>query len=163
MEKTANDLLITIDNVLPLLQNLTEPAVSARTAPGKWSKKEIMGHLIDSACNNQQKFVRIVLAEGAHVDFVGYKQDSWVAAQAYQSASWADLLALWAAYNRQLAHFIRHIPQTKHGADLSIDGVGCFRLDFIVPDYVEHLRHHLKAVLPDTGLERRFSNVYGAY
>jgi hypothetical protein len=162
MEKVANDLLATLKQVLPLLQNLTEPTVSERPAPGKWSKKEIIGHLIDSACNNQQKFVRMTIAENGHVDFVGYRQDDWVAMQAYQSANWTDLIALWAAYNRQLAHFIRHIPETKHSADILIDGVGPFRLDYIVPDYVEHLRHHLKAVLPDAGLESRFSNVYGA-
>lgn len=162
MQKTANYLLETLDHVLPLLQKLTEEAVSQRPAPGKWSKKEIIGHLIDSACNNQQKFVRMMLIEGGHLDFVGYQQDDWVAVQAYQSASWPELIALWAAYNRQLAHLIRHIPADKHGSTISIEGSKPFRLDFIVPDYVEHLRHHLIAVLPDAGLDSRFSNVYEA-
>lgn len=162
MQQTANDLIHIVEEVLPRLQNLTEAAVSQRPAPGKWSKKEIIGHLADSACNNQQKFVRMLLAENGHLDFIGYQQDRWVTVQAYQSAPWPELVALWAAYNRQLAHFIRHIPADKGGSTINIDGVGPFRLDFIVPDYVQHLRHHLKAVLPEAGLESTFSNVYGA-
>lgn len=162
MQYTAQALLETLQIAMPYLQRLGADEVSFRPAPGKWSKKEILGHLLDSACNNQQKFVRALIAPDGHVDFVGYRQDEWVAIQGYQNASWDALLQLWYHYNVQLAHFIAQIPEAGRSNTVSIDGVGPFRIDFIAPDYVEHLRHHLKAIIPDAGIESKFSNVYGA-
>lgn len=161
MRETAAHLLQTLDQVIPLLQQITETESAHRLAPGKWSKKEIIGHLIDSAGNNQQKFVRALLSDG-HLDFVGYAQDDWVRAQHYQQADWAMLVHGWASINRLLAHLIAHADPTKLPNTLSIEGSGPFRLDFIMADYVEHLKHHLKAVLPEAGLESRFQNVYNA-
>ena len=86
MEKTAQHLLETIEKALPLLHQISAVEASAKTRPEKWSKKEILGHLIDSASNNQHKFVRIMQAE-RHVDFVGYAQNFWVAAQGYNTAN----------------------------------------------------------------------------
>lgn len=76
MRETAENLRKTVKDILPLLQNFSDKEASARPLPDKWSKKEVLGHLIDSACNNQQKFVR-TMAE-PRVDFVGYRQNHWV-------------------------------------------------------------------------------------
>ena len=143
-----------------LLRAIAESQASKRPARGKWSKKEILGHLIDSACNNQQKFVRMLGSSG-HLEFVGYAQDSWVAVQHYQEAKWLDLVRLWQAYNLHLAHVIASADPARLGNTVTIDGAGPFRLDFVMADYVEHLKHHLKAVLPDAGLSSDFENVPG--
>ncbi len=82
--------------------------------------------------------------------------------QNYQSAEWPQLVAFWKHYNLQLAHTIRHCPPEKHANTISIEGAGPFRLDFIMADYVEHLKHHLRAIIPQAGLESTFSNVYNA-
>jgi hypothetical protein len=80
-----------------------DPATAARRpAPGKWSPKEIVGHLIDSAANNHQRFVRAQEAPDQH--FPGYAQDHWVAAQDHQGSDWKVLIDLWQAYNFHLAH-----------------------------------------------------------
>ncbi len=160
MLETAHHLLQTLEHVTPLLLQISEAESTHRPAPGKWSKKEIIGHLIDSAGNNQQKFVRALHAE-AHLNFAGYAQDDWVRIQHYQQADWPALVRFWDAYNRHLAHLIAHADRAKLSNTLTIDGNGPFRLDFIMADYVEHLKHHLKAVLPEAGLESRFENVYG--
>ena len=86
MEKTAQHLLETIEQALPLLQKITDEAASEKPNPDKWSKKEILGHLIDSASNNQHKFVRTIQAT-THLDFVGYAQNFWVDAQQYNQAT----------------------------------------------------------------------------
>jgi DinB superfamily len=161
MQTAAADLLETLEQTLPLLSQISETEASVKPAPHKWSKKEILGHLIDSACNNQQKFIRTALAEG-HFDFVGYQQDHWVALQHYQEAPWSQILDLWAAYNRHLAHLIARLPADKLANTISIEGVGPFTLGFIAADYVQHLKHHLRAVLPEAGLSSTFSNVYHA-
>ena len=144
----------------PLLRALSPEAAAHRPRPGKWSPKEILGHLIDSAGNNQQKFVR-ALAATPHADFTGYAQDTWVTLQQYQLAAWPDLIDLWVSINRHLAHVMQHTPPEALTNTISIDGAGPFALHFIMADYVEHLKHHLLQILPGAPLESRFLNVYG--
>ena len=160
MKDTAQHLRETIDSVLPLLKNISDADASVKPRPEKWSNKEIIGHLIDSACNNQQKFVRTMMQP--HLDFVGYQQDNWVAFQQYNEANWTKLLETWVAYNHQIAHIIEKVAPSVLGHTISIEGVGPFTLQFIMTDYAEHLKHHLKQILPNAGLTSTFGNVYNA-
>lgn len=159
-QETACHLRETITTILPLLKNITDTEASVRPQPTKWSPKEIIGHLIDSACNNHQKFIRTM--EQPHLDFVGYKQDFWVQKQHYSHYVWDELLAFWHSYNLHLAHIIEHTEPSALSNTISIEGVGPFRLDFIMPDYIEHLKHHLRQILPDSDIQSTFSNVYNA-
>src|ERR1700677_32793 len=79
--------------------------------PGGWSRKQLIGHLIDSASNNHQRFVRAALQDS--VTLPGYEQEGWSRAQFVQDAPWSMLIALWASYNRYLAHVIAHLPDGK--------------------------------------------------
>lgn len=163
-QETAHYLCETITTILPLLQAVSDTDANIRPQPTKWSPKEIIGHLIDSASNNHQKFVRTMALPTAqpHLDFVGYKQDVWVEKQHYRLRSWEELLALWFAYNLHLAHIIEHTAQEVLSNTISIEGVGNFTLEFIMRDYVEHLKHHIRQILPESGIESAFQNVYNA-
>ena len=161
MEQTAQHLLETLEKALPLLHQFSEAEASAKPRPEKWSKKEILGHLIDSASNNQHKFVRTMQAEG-YVDFVGYAQNFWVEAQGYNKGNWLEIIALWEHFNRHLAHVIRNTPPEKLENTISIEGSDSFTLRFIMTDYVEHLKHHLKQILPEGGFVSSFENLYNA-
>lgn len=156
MEAVAQSLNALIQQIAPLLHQIQEKEAAVKPAPGKWSKKEILGHLIDSACNNQQKFVRSLISD-LPVDFAGYDQDEWVYHQHYQERAWADLVTLWAAYNRHLAHIIQSTPPSKLDNTIRISDKGPYSLRFMMPDYVEHLKHHLKQILPEQGLSSNFS------
>ena len=160
MKDIAQHLRETIASVLPKLKDISDAEASVKPQPHKWSYKEIIGHLIDSACNNQQKFVRTM--QQPHLDFVGYKQDSWVALQQYNDANWLKIIDIWAAYNHQIAHIIENVDPSVLGHTISIEGTGPFTLQFIMTDYAEHLKHHLQQVLPTAGLISSFSNVYNA-
>jgi chemotaxis regulatin CheY-phosphate phosphatase CheZ len=160
MKSTANHLKGIIDQVLPLLQNINDEQASLKPRPGKWSKKEILGHLIDSACNNQQKFVRTMAQ--SHLEFVGYAQNHWVTAQNYQKMDWHVLIAFWQAYNLHLAHVIENVNEKVLQNTILIEGAGPFTLEFIMKDYAEHLKHHLRQIVPEVGLQSIFENVYGA-
>lgn len=149
-----------LDLAEPMLRAMPPEAATQRPRPGKWSPKEILGHLIDSASNNQQKFVR-TMAAAPHVDFTGYAQDTWVALQQYQQAGWGNVIDLWLALNLHLAHIMEHTPLEALSKTVSIDGAGPFTLHFIMADYVEHLKHHLLQIFPEVPLESRFLNVYG--
>jgi hypothetical protein len=158
MLNVANHLRETIDGVLPSLEAIPDAEAGVSPAPGKWSKKEILGHLIDSACNNQQKFVRAMAASG--LNFVGYQQDFWVGSQKYDQASWKDLIALWRAYNIHIAHIIEHAAPGRLTNMITIEDAGTFTLQFIMEDYVEHLKHHLLQILPGVELTTKFQNIY---
>ena len=83
-----------------------QPAIS-----GGWSRKQILGHLIDSASNNHQRFVRALLQD--ELRWPNYDQAGCVRVQRYQDAEWRDLSAFWAAYNRMLAHVLAGAPEEK--------------------------------------------------
>ncbi len=160
MKQVAQHLRETINAVLPQLKAISDAEASMKPHPDKWSKKEIIGHLIDSAGNNQQKFVRMM--QQPHLDFVGYRQDDWVALQKYNDANWLTIIDVWTAYNHQIAHIIENVAPSVLSHTISIEGVGPFTLQFIMTDYAEHLKHHLRQVLPDAGLVSVFGNVYNA-
>jgi hypothetical protein len=134
----AAALLATLAAWHPRLLQVSETDAD-RVVGSKWTRKELLGHLLDSAVNNHQRFVR--LRQGELRGFPGYEADAWVEAGAYRSASWSQLLSLWHLFNLQLAAVVREIPETAAGhrwADKDVD------LDFLVRDYTAHMLHHLE-------------------
>src|SRR5260370_31569973 len=109
MRHTAAQLKAIVDETESRLSKLTEPEASMPSRASLWSKKEVLGHLIDSASNNHQRFVRLLLDSVLY--FPRYEQDGWNRAQQYQSAPGVNLVALWTSYNRHLAHFMASINQ----------------------------------------------------
>jgi DinB family protein len=92
MQSVAHEILSLIKDAAKQLIDIPEETASVRPAPGKWSKKEILGHLIDSASNNHQRFVRLQLSE--RVELPGYAQDDWVRVQRYQDQPWQQIIAV---------------------------------------------------------------------
>jgi hypothetical protein len=136
-----DELLATVESESKRLALIGEQEASQRPAPGKWSAKEILGHLIDSASNNHQRFVRA--QEGESLTFPKYEQDHWVRVQDYNATSWPELIELWRLYNRHLAHVIERIPTEALQIPCHILPNEKVTLGFLVEDYVVHMRHHL--------------------
>jgi hypothetical protein len=131
-----------VDEALKLFSGVNERRTTVRPATGAWCAREVLGHLIDSACNNHRRFV---VGQSSDVTrFDGYNQNEWVSRQRYHEVPWRDLVALWTAYNRHLAHVIGCTPPTAlaHAA-LAADGNSQVTVGFLMEDYVRHLRHHL--------------------
>lgn len=147
MLNVANELREVVEAARPMLDTVNDAEASLPRAADKWTRKEVLGHLIDSACNNQQKFVR-TMASG-HLDFPGYQQAHWVGSQKYNAADWGRLIAFWHAYNLHLAHIIEHVEPQLLANSITIDDHGTFTLEFIMTDYIEHMKHHLLQILPD--------------
>lgn len=140
----------------PLLRALPAATTGRRPAPDKWSPREVIGHLIDSASNNHQRFVRAAWQDD--LVFPGYTQDGWVDLQKYAEAPWGELLDLWSAFNRQLARVMAAVPEetrvrprARHNLDeiawRTVPRNQPATLDYFMADYVGHLEHHLKQVL----------------
>lgn len=145
MENISEMLRASITKAYPQLQNITPDQAAARPAPGKWSPKEIIGHLIDSAANNHQRFVRV--QEGAtHLQPYRYDQNHWVTSQNYQEAEWEELVQCWYFYNLHLCHVIRQIPESLEEITIYMLPDHPITFGFLVNDYVAHLQHHLKSI-----------------
>jgi hypothetical protein len=151
-----------IGEVLPILRAVSEPGVSVAPADA-WSAKQVLGHLIDSAANNHQRFVRAQFTDD--LVFPGYAQEEWVLVQGYQAAAWHDLLDFWSAYNLHLVRIIALIPaevrlqpRTWHNLDQlawqSVAGSTSVTLEYFMNDYVRHLKHHLCQIFDLLGLPR---------
>jgi len=124
----------------PLLDAIPELEFSFKPSSTKWSKKEILGHLIDSATNNHQRFIRIQY-ESKPIIF--YDQNQWNALSNYDTLSTKHLIQFWTIYNQHLVQLIKATPvKNLNRIGLSREGQP-FPLSFYIVDYVLHLEHHL--------------------
>jgi hypothetical protein len=141
MRELSEKLLSLVEVAEPRLREISEKESIQPILPGGWSRKQVVGHLIDSASNNHQRFVRAALQTS--LDFPGYDQTGSVRVQAVQGADWHLLVSLWATYNRYLAHIIAQLPAAKRETVCRIGSGDAVTLGFLVTDYVTHLVHHL--------------------
>lgn len=145
-----------IKKTMPLLKNIGDEASRQPRSPGKWCPREIIGHLVDSASNNHQRFVRAWFQED--LVFPGYDQDAWVSVQSYRDAPWNDLIELWRLFNLQIARLMEDTPEelllkprVRHNLDVlawkPLSREHPATLDYFMADYVAHLKHHLNQIV----------------
>lgn len=140
----ADDLAQVVTESERAFQALDEDASLKTRGEGTWSRRQILGHLIDSALNNTHRFVRA--PREAELTMPDYDQPGWVAAGGYQDRSWSSLVSLWAGLNTNLVEIIRRIPQDQLETPCRIGGSEAMTLEFVVRDYMRHLRHHLEQI-----------------
>jgi len=126
-----------------LLNAIDEVTFNEKASPNKWSKKEIIGHLIDSATNNHQRFVRAQFEDRPNI---AYDQDSWNRYSFYQQIDRRQVIDFWEVYNKQLLELIKCMPRESLQRECLV-GVQHLTLGFLINDYVEHLEHHLQQVV----------------
>lgn len=144
IEKSISRLQLLCDTIPNLLLGNNEITFSVKTKPEKWSKKEIIGHLIDSATNNHHRFVRGQFEE---TPTITYDQNKWNENNYYQQINSIQIISFWEAYNRQLLELIRHLPKEKLNYKINTGGENNPTIGFLIEDYVQHLEHHLKQVI----------------
>ena len=130
-----------VKNAPGRLVDISEAAAAHKPDPARWSKKEILGHLIDSASNNHQRMIRAQLSPV--LQFPGYEQEAWVRSNAYSTVSWQDLVNLWLLLNRHLLHVVKAMPENVLANQLVIGGRPAVTLSALVIDYLRHVDNHL--------------------
>jgi len=138
-------LAVVLEQAPARLLALSEADAGAPATGKRWSRKELIGHLIDSAGNNNQRFVRA--QQQPSMSFPRYVQDHWVAAQGYAERPWAELVELWRLYNRHLVHVMRRVPQAAFANVCEVAADEPSTLGYHMADYVRHLEHHLDQIL----------------
>lgn len=142
-----NRLRTHIDQIPTHLGSLSDTQLMYRM-PGKWSRKEILGHLIDSAINNLKRFTDAQFADGSYV-VQPYNQNELVRVNQYQNVPMNHLLELWQSLNRQIVYVVETIPEDGLAQTIQL---GQFHaehktLGWLINDYVDHLEHHLASML----------------
>ena len=135
----------TIETELPFLQEVNEERAGQPARPGGWTRKEELGHLIDSATNNHVRFVRAVNED----NYCGptYDQEVWVRVHGYNRLPWRTLYEQWYGYNSLLAHLVEQIPDDRLAAPCYIGPSDQLTLGWVVEDYVVHMQHHIDQIL----------------
>ncbi|KIC65133.1 DinB family protein [Chryseobacterium taiwanense] len=130
---------------LQRFENISEEQWSAKISPEKWSKKEILGHLCDSALSNIRRFVITQYKENENIV---YDQNFWVKAQNYQNVPTSDIINLWKFLNLQIVNVVENIPDEdlQRTCDMTKTETKIFTLEYVINDYIDHLQHHLKAI-----------------
>ena len=155
-EQFLRDFRDTVVSATARLKDIPEEQSRRKSSPDDWAPIEILGHLIDSAANNHQRFVRAQFTDD--LVFSGYEQNQWVNSQGYRDEPWSDVIQLWSAYNLHLVHVASLIPAevlTKSHSVHTLDEIAfkvvdkneSTTLEYLVRDYVVHLRHHLDQIL----------------
>lgn len=140
----AIDRLGYLCNTIPeLLTGISDSLFSEKIRPEKWSKKEIIGHLIDSATNNHQRFVRSQFEDNLQIT---YDQNNWNKYNFYQQIDKKQVIDFWTIYNKQILELIIRIPAENLQREC-FTGEKFLTLEYLINDYVEHLEHHLKQVV----------------
>lgn len=144
MEKIANRLEEIVADSVAAFHAIGEESAGRRPSLDDWSAKEVIGHLIDSAANNHHRFVRVQIGDVPPA--ASYEQAGWVRSNHYYGRSWNDLVELWSAYNRHLAHVVRHADPATLERRLPIHDGQEVTLKFVMEDYVTHMEHHVEQI-----------------
>ena len=149
MEATISELNNIISDYSVKISAISEQTFSAKPSPNKWSKKEVLGHLIDSAHNNLRRF--ICGQYEASPPKIVYEQDYWVNANAYQKMDPKEVIAMWILINGRIAAVLEQMPTSAYSkaCDTEKNSVTLHTLEWLAADYVKHLKHHLNQIIPN--------------
>jgi hypothetical protein len=145
MNDFAERLRSTVAHEEPLLRAIADSSANASPDVQRWSKKQELGHLVDSATNNRVRFAKAAL-EG-RFEGPSYDARGWVDLGGYARMGWTELVDLWKALNMALATLVSRIPEERRTAECRIGESLPASLEFVVDDYIEHMQHHLDHIL----------------
>jgi hypothetical protein len=146
MKAVIEDLQQVLNEMEPRIRAIDDDLFTAKPRPDKWSKKEVIGHLIDSAHNNLRRFIT---ARYEQRPTIVYEQDFWVNANAYQSARNEDVITLWRLLNDRICAILAAMPSSAYTAQCNTSkGEPEYKtLEWLAADYVRHLKHHMNQVV----------------
>ena len=148
MKNTIDELNSVVNAYAAKINAIPDSDFSAKPLPKKWSKKEVLGHLIDSGQNNLRRFV--VGQYEATPPKIVYEQDFWVASNGYQKMEKDSVIRLWKLVNQQIALTLQNMPAENYSkkCDTGKNEISLKTLEWLADDYVKHMKHHLNQIIP---------------
>ena len=150
MKNTIQELQQIINDYAVKISAIPEKEFAAKPLPNKWSKKEVLGHLIDSGQNNLRRFIcgQYELSP----PHIVYEQDFWVQANGYANANKGDIIQLWQLINERICIVLDTMPSTNYSktCNTSKEPSQLHSLEWLAEDYVKHMKHHLNQIIPDS-------------
>jgi hypothetical protein len=143
MKDTVEELRSIVKNYTAKITKIEAAEFSAKPLPNKWSKQEVLGHLIDSAQNNLRRFIC-----GQYETMpskIVYNQDLWVAINGYQTMKKEDVISFWVLINERIASVLEHMPESNYNKQSETSELRT--LQWLAVDYVKHLKHHLNQII----------------
>lgn len=149
MNALINELSQLLTTVAPRLKEIGEIEFASKPQPNKWSKKEVIGHLVDSAHNNLRRFI---VGQYEHNPKIIYDQDFWVDQNQYQFARQEDVILLWVSLNQRIIAVWKSMPPENYHrvCDTGKNEVSLHTLEWLAADYIKHMKHHIDQVMPGT-------------
>jgi hypothetical protein len=148
MTSVTTELRQLIEEFSSRLDSVDDVMFAAKPGPARWSSKEVLGHLIDSAHNNLRRFL---CGQYERVPpKITYEQNFWVTANSYQQANKKDLILLWSLLNQRICEILGKMPEAhlQQECDTGSDRVELHSLQSLAEDYVRHMKHHLSQIFP---------------
>ncbi|WP_316804615.1 DinB family protein [Pedobacter nototheniae] len=141
-----NEILNLVDQALIDFENIVKETWNYKPNPLKWSKKELLGHLVDSASNNIRRLIVGQYEQGVKIV---YHQDEWVCYQNYQEADVEDVKMLWKLLNGHICRVIEKIPENKlqNICDTGKGKIEMHTLAYFIEDYIVHLKYHIQQLI----------------
>jgi len=130
---------------LDYLSLSSEMEMNRKLSPEKWSKKEILGHLIDSGINNLQRFTEIQFEDKPY-RIRKYKQNELVKANNYQNAELKEIIDFWLSINNRILNLIKQQTEKTLNYEIELDSKNISNFRFLIKDYISHLEHHLNQI-----------------
>ncbi len=134
-----------IDSAYQRLMQVSESEAAMPYRLGGWLRKQVLGHLLDSAANNHVRIAHAAIS--GHFEGPGYEQEEWVRMHNYAEIPWPQLLSQWHDRNQLLGRFVEHIPESRMESPCRIGSSEPVTLRFVITDYLRHLDHHLAQIV----------------
>ena len=128
-------------------KSINEELASLKRSPDKWSKKQVLGHLCDSAINNYMRIMNLMITNGNCI-LQAYAQNEWVINGAYQNRKWNSIIYLWTTLNYSFISLVENAPKESWHLFGTYKG-DPQSFEFLVTDYVEHMKHHFNQIIAD--------------
>lgn len=145
MTETIHRLEHLLESGSEYISNSAESELNKKSSPEKWSKKEILGHLIDSGINNLQRFTEIQF-ENKPYRIRKYNQNELVTANNYKNAETKEVLAFWLSVNNRILNVIKQQTEKTLNYKIDLNNGTLTDLRFLITDYVDHMEHHLNQI-----------------
>ena len=150
MKEVTEELDSIVSEFVAKISAISEKDFAAKPLPNKWSKKEVLGHLIDSAQNNLRRF--ICGQYESTPPHIIYEQDFWVSANAYGQAKSEHVIQLWQLINMRLCDVLNAMPPGNCNKNCNTGRTSeqLRSLEWLAEDYVKHMKHHLNQIIPNS-------------